>query len=72
MDDLEEAMAKLDKLRENAARAEEAWKEALREEHDWIRKILKNGPRGTQKMLVERGMYSRQHLDRIRRGKTSG
>lgn len=65
-------MAKLDRLRAVREDAEQAFKDALHAEHEWIRHLLKTGPRGTQKALAEHGPYSRQHLDRIRRGKTSG
>ncbi|MEV6555891.1 hypothetical protein AB0M22_09255 [Nocardia sp. NPDC051756] len=72
MDDLEGAMAKLERLKAAREQADEAAKDALKAEHEWIRKILKAGPHGIQAELVRRGIYSRQHLDRIRRGKTSG
>ncbi|MEV6432606.1 hypothetical protein [Nocardia sp. NPDC051463] len=72
MDDLEEAMAKLDRLREKRENAEKEYRNALHDEHEWIRKILRLGPHGIQAKLVDRTGYSRQHLDRIRRGKTSG
>ena len=72
MDDLEQAMRDIDKLRAKTQKAKDAYDTALAEEHEAIRELLKSGPRGTQKALVDRGLYSRPHLDRIRRGKTSG
>lgn len=65
-------MSKLDRLREKREKAEKDYRAALHNEHEWIRKILNLGPHGIQAKLVERSGYSRQHLDRIRRGKTSG
>lgn len=71
-DDLEQAMNELDKLQAKRIRAKDAYDAALAEEHEAIRKILKAGKHGTQAALAQRTGYSRQHLDRIRRGKTSG
>lgn len=65
-------MNKLSELIANRKKAQADYKEALDAEHEAIREVLKVGPHGTLTALIEPTGYSRQHLDRIRRGKTSG
>jgi hypothetical protein len=72
MSNLDQAIQRIEELQAEADRAKDAYSKALAKTHDAIRELLTTGPRGAQKALVERGRYSRPHLDRIRRGKTSG
>lgn len=72
MEELDQQIKRIAALKAKTEKAKAAYSAALAEEHDAIRELLASGPRGTQKALVERGLYSRPHLDRIRRGKTSG
>lgn len=72
MSELDQEIRRIAELKAKTEKAKKGYDAALAEEHQVIRDFLKNGPRGAQKALVDNGIYSRPHLDRIRRGKTSG
>lgn len=54
------------------ARAREAADDALAELHDVIREMLANPRHGDLTAIARRTGYAPQHVDRIRRGLTSG
>lgn len=70
--DHESDLEELANLIATTDQAEAAYKATLATQHDKIRHILATHPHGIQAELVRRFGISRQHLDRIRRGKTSG
>ncbi|WP_029926400.1 hypothetical protein [Nocardia otitidiscaviarum] len=70
--DLEKALADLDKLTQAKIHAHETYTKAVEAEHAKIREILATFPWGIRTRLVEHTGYTPSHLDRIRKGKTSG
>lgn len=72
MYDLEKAMAELDELIGKKDADKKVADASLAAVHDKIREILDDGSHGVQAALTRRTKYSRQQLDRIRRGITSG
>ncbi|MFE4459523.1 hypothetical protein ACFROC_19385 [Nocardia tengchongensis] len=72
MYDLEKAMTELDDLIGKHEADKQAASESLAAVHGKIREMLDAGPHGIQAALTRRTKYSRQQLDRIRRGLSSG